>query len=286
MSYIVKSFFDEKTYTLTYIVYDDETLDAVIIDPVLNYDQATSKINFQSINNLDSFVVENKLSVHYVLETHAHADHLSGAVELKKRFPQLMIAIGKDITKIQETFSNIFNLRDLKTDGVQFDLLLEDDSIFVAGSIKIKTISTPGHTPACVSYLIGDHLFTGDALFMPDYGTGRCDFPMGSAKELYHSVHEKIYKLPEQIKYYTGHDYQPNGRALRYQSTIGESKKTNIQLKESTTTKEFVDFRNARDATLSAPTLLLPSIQINIDGGKLPLTEDNGISYIKIPLTY
>ncbi len=284
MSHSLETFFDKDTYTLTYVVYDENFKDAIVIDPVLDYDPAASKISDDSILKVQDFINSKKLNVHYILETHAHADHLTGAAELKKRIPSAKIGIGKNITKVQDLFSGVFNLKDFNTNGVQFDVLLNEEETLEAGTIEIKTIFTPGHTPACSSYLIDDMLFTGDALFMPDYGTGRCDFPAGSAKDLYHSIHEKLYKLPVKTRVLTGHDYQPNGRELRYESTIGESKKSNIQLKEETTEAEFVEFRTKRDATLSAPRLLLPSIQVNIDAGHLPHEEDNGARYLKIPV--
>lgn len=280
----VKYFYDEDTYTLTYVVFDEDTKDAIIIDPVLNYDQAASKTSMNSIEEVYSFIKEKDLVPHYILETHAHADHLTGAVELKGRFPGIKVGIGKNITKVQSKFKDIFNLKDFNENGVQFDLLLDEETTLKAGSIEVKTIFTPGHTPACSSYLIDNLLFTGDALFMPDYGTGRCDFPMGSAKDLYHSIHEKLYKLPDDTRFFTCHDYQPGGRELRYESTIGESKAKNIQLKQETSEAEFIKFREERDAKLSAPKLLLPSIQVNIDGGHLPKAEDNGESYLKIPI--
>ena len=280
----VKHFFDKDTFTLTYVVYDTLTLDAVVIDPVLDYDQASSTTNDKSINDVVEFIKKEGLNFHAILETHAHADHLTGAVELKRRFPSIKVGIGKHITKVQSTFKDIFNMKDLNVNGVQFDFLLDEDSKVNFGTIDVQTIFTPGHTPACSSYLIDNFLFTGDALFMPDFGTGRCDFPMGSAADLYHSVHEKLYKLPDETEVYTCHDYQPNGRELQYKTTIGESKKNNIQLKESTTLEEFIEFRESRDKTLKAPKLLLPSIQINIDGGKMPEPEDNGSSYLKIPI--
>lgn len=280
----VETFFDKATYTLTYIVFDPSTKDAIIIDPVWDYDPAASKLSNESVKKVLGFVEQEKLNVHYSLETHAHADHLTGSAELKKYIPNLKIGIGKNITKVQETFGNVFNLKDFNTSGVQFDVLLDEGKLLEAGSIKVKTIFTPGHTPACSSYVIEDMVFTGDALFMPDYGTGRCDFPMGSAKDLYHSIHEKLYALPDETKVFTGHDYQPNGRELKYQSTIGESKAQNIQLKGETSEAEFVSFREARDATLSEPRLLLPSIQVNIDAGHLPKSEDNGTAYLKMPL--
>ncbi|WP_417336191.1 MBL fold metallo-hydrolase [Halobacteriovorax marinus] len=284
MSHSLKTFFDKDTYTLTYVVYDENSKDAIIIDPVLDYDPAASKISDESIRKVQDFVNSKSLNVHYILETHAHADHLTGAAELKKRIPSTKIGIGKNITKVQDLFSGVFNLKEFNTNGIQFDVLLNEDETLNAGTIEVKTIFTPGHTPACSSYLIDDMVFTGDALFMPDYGTGRCDFPAGSARDLYHSVHEKLYKLPDTTRVLTGHDYQPNGRELRYESTIGESKESNIQLKETTTEAEFIEFRTKRDATLSAPRLLLPSIQVNIDAGHLPHEEDNGSRYLKIPV--
>ena len=281
----VKEFFDKATWTLTYVVYDSVTKDAVILDPVWDYDSASSKMATQSIDEVMAYVTQNNLKVHYILETHAHADHVSGSQVLKQRLPQAQVGIGAKITDVQKVFKNVFNLNDkFKTDGSQFDLLLEEGKILKAGSLNIETIYTPGHTPACSSYVIGDAVFTGDALFMPDYGTGRCDFPAGSADELYTSVHEKLYKLPDSKRVFVGHDYMPNGRPLAFESTIGEEKAKNIQLKHETTRGQFVEFRNNRDKNLAAPRLLLPSVQVNIDAGHLPQAEENGTRYLKIPV--
>lgn len=281
----VKEFFDKATWTLTYVVYDSATKDAVIIDPVWDYDPAASVMSTQSIDGLVQFVKEHELNVHYILETHAHADHVSGAQVLKKFFPKAQVAIGANITEVQKVFKGVYNLNpDFPIDGSQFDLLLKEGSILKAGSLAIETIYTPGHTPACGSYVIGDAVFTGDALFMPDYGTGRCDFPAGSAKDLYHSVHEKLYKLPDEYRTFTGHDYLPNGRELAFESTIGQQKKENIHLPYEISEKEFIDFRTQRDASLSAPRLLLPSVQVNINAGNLPKAENNGVKYLKIPV--
>ena len=280
----LKHFYDEPTFTLTYLVYDEKSSDAVIIDPVLDYDPASSVTSTESIDKLMDFIGIHNLKPTLILETHAHADHLTGASELKKRIPEIKIGISNAITSVQKVFKKIYNNNELKTDGSQFELLLEDDQVLSVGSFDVRVIKTPGHTPACVSFLIEDMLFTGDALFMPDYGTGRCDFPEGCAKDLYHSIHEKLYKLPDSVRFFTGHDYQPGGRELRFESTIGESKLENIQLKESTSEKEYVEFRTTRDKTLNAPKLLLPSIQININGGVMPAREENGVSYLKIPV--
>jgi glyoxylase-like metal-dependent hydrolase (beta-lactamase superfamily II) len=281
----VKEFFDRATWTLTYVVWDEKTNDAVIIDPVWDYDPAASKLSNESAEQVLDFVKSKNLNVHYILETHAHADHVSGSQVLKKHLPQAKVGIGARITDVQKVFKNVFNLSsDFKTDGSQFDLLLEEGKPLDAGTLKIDTMFTPGHTPACGTYIIGDAVFTGDALFMPDYGTGRCDFPAGSADALYTSVHEKIYTLPEHYRVFTGHDYMPHGRQLKYESTIGEEKKQNIQLNIETTREKFVEQRTKRDKTLAAPRLLLPSVQLNIDAGRLPKAEENGTPYLKIPL--
>lgn len=278
----VQHFFDKQTFTLTYIVYDESSKDAIVIDPVLNLDMSSGKISYESNKLVIDFILDNNLTLHAILETHAHADHLTGALDLKKSFPDAELMIGDKFPLVQKTFKKIFNLDKIKN---KFDHLLSDGEEIFFGTIQLKSIQTPGHTPACSSYLINDeHLFTGDSLFMPDYGTGRCDFPMGSAEDLYNSVHEKIYKLPEETIFYTGHDYQPNGRELRYKATIKESKENNIQLKESTTKEEYIKFREERDSKLSAPKLLLPSLQVNIQGGELPREESNGVKYLKIPL--
>jgi glyoxylase-like metal-dependent hydrolase (beta-lactamase superfamily II) len=280
----IKTWFDKDTYTLTYCVYDAATKDAVVIDAVWDYDQASGAIRQNSVNEVTEFIKSQQLKLHYILETHAHADHLTGAQPLKKNFPEAKVAIGSGIVEVQKVFKSVFNLGDhFAVDGRQFDVLLADGSETKAGSLTIKTMFTPGHTPACASYLIGDAVFTGDALFMPDSGTGRCDFPAGSAELLFDSI-QKLYKLPDSTRLFTGHDYQPNGRPLSFESTIGEQKKSNIQLKDTTSKAEYVAFRTARDKTLSAPRLLLPSIQVNIDAGRLPAPESNGKSYLKTPL--
>ena len=281
----IEAFYDSFTFTLTYIVHDETTKQAAIIDPVLNYEPHGSVISQESVNEAVKYIKDNGLELKYILDTHAHADHLSGSQYIKKHFPKALVGIGKNITLVQETFKGIFNLKDLSADASQFDILLDEENSLELGELKIKTIFTPGHTPACSSILIDDALFTGDALFMPDFGTGRCDFPKGSAEDLYHSVHEKLYKLPDETRVFVGHDYQPGGRELKYETTIGESKKNNIQLKEETSKEEYIKFRTERDAVLNPPKLLLQSIQVNIDAGHLPQEEDNGVAYLKFPIT-
>lgn len=281
----VKEFFDKTTWTLTYVVFDPTTKDAIVIDPVWDYDPASSKMSPYSSELVLAFIKDNTLKVHYILETHAHADHVSGSQLLKKSLPNAKVGIGARITDVQKVFKKVFNLEpEFQTDGSQFDLLLEEGKLLTAGSLKIETLYTPGHTPACATYIIGDAVFTGDALFMPDYGTGRCDFPAGSAEDLYHSVHDKIYNLPSDFRVFVGHDYMPNGRPLAFESTIGEEKSKNIQLKADTSREQFVYFRTTRDKTLAAPRLLLPSVQVNIAAGHLPKAEDNGARYLKIPI--
>jgi len=280
----IQSFYDENTFTFTYIVFDGNSRDALILDPVLDFDPLAISISYESANKLLSFIKENELNIHYIIETHAHADHLSSSQYLKEKFPNAKLAVGENIKIVQETFKPIFNFENLKTDGSQFDYLLKDNEVVSAGSIEFKIIFTPGHTPACTSILIEDNLFTGDSIFMPDYGTGRCDFPAGSAKDLYHSIKNKIYSLPDDTKIFVGHDYAPGGREVLSQTTVGESKKNNIQLKETTTQDEFIKFRQDRDITLSPPKLLYQSVQVNIDAGKLPAKENNGMSYLKSPI--
>lgn len=282
----IKAFFDKATSTLTYVAYDDATRDAVIVDPVLDFDPASGRISRSSADEVIAFVRGARLNVHLVLETHAHADHLSSSQVLKREFPAAKLAIGANIILVQATFKPLYALSAaFPTDGSQFDRLLRDDERVAAGSLAFQVLFTPGHTPACATYNFGGNIFTGDALFMPDYGTGRADFPGGSAAELFASVSGRLYALPDATRVFTGHDYQPGGRELRYESTIGEQKRGNVQLKATTTRDEFVSFRNSRDAKLEAPRLLHPSVQVNIDAGHLPAREANGVSYLKIPLS-
>ncbi len=227
----VKAYFDAPTFTLTFLVWDEETKDAVVIDSVLNYNPLSSTTSTESLDEISDFVRQKGLRVHYALETHAHADHLSGAQMLKKRF-DAKTAISEHITAVQEVFKGVFDLGDdFATDGRQFDKLIVHGETLRAGSLEVKAIATPGHTPACLSYLIGDALFTGDALFMHDYGTGRCDFPKGSASDLYDSIQDRIYTLPDETRVFPGHDYMPNERELAWETTIAKSKAENPHLR-------------------------------------------------------
>jgi glyoxylase-like metal-dependent hydrolase (beta-lactamase superfamily II) len=279
----VQEFFDPHTFTLTFVVYDEATHDALVIDPVLDYEPGPSQTSTTSVDVVSRFIERENLRLHYVLETHAHADHLSGSQLLKQRHGA-KVAIGARITEVQATFQALFDLGpEFRADGSQFDRLLADGEVLSAGSLAVRVIATPGHTPACVSYLVGDALFTGDALFIEDYGTGRCDFPRGSADDLYQSV-QKLYALPDATRVFVGHDYQPQGRPLRFETTLGASKRANVQLRAETSREEFVTFRKARDATLAAPRLLLPSVQVNINAGLLPRARANGRRYLSVPV--
>lgn len=280
----IETFYDPTTNTLTYVVFDSKTRDAVVIDPVLDYDPLSSTTATASVERVEAFLKKENLKLYFVLETHAHADHLSGSQYLKRRF-DAKVVIGAAITEVQKVFKDVFDLGPtFASDGTQFDKLVSDGEKFTAGSIEVEVIATPGHTPACVTYKIGDAIFTGDALFMDDYGTGRCDFPRGSADALYTSVHERLYALPDATRVFVGHDYQPNGRPLKWETTIGRSKEANVQLRASTPREEFVKRRNERDAKLQAPRLLFPSVQVNIDAGRLPKPHANGRRYLTIPL--
>lgn len=280
----IEPFFDPDTFTLTYLVYDPVSRDAIVIDPVLDYDPASATTSTGSLEEVEAFATRERLRIHVTLETHAHADHLSGGQYLKERFGA-DVGIGARVREVQSTFRDVFDLGpSFRVDGRQFDRLFEDGETITAGTLEIEVLSTPGHTPACVSYKIGDAVFTGDALFIEDYGTGRCDFPGGSADALYTSVHERLYSLPDDTRVFVGHDYLPNGRALRCETTIGASKEKNVQLRESTTRGAFVELRKTRDAALSAPRLLYPSVQVNVDAGRLPELRANGRRYLVIPI--
>ncbi len=280
----IHSLFDPNTFTLTYVVYDPDSRDAVVIDPVLDFDPLSAQTSLASVQRIAAFVHEQQLTLRHVLETHAHADHLTGAQYLKRRFGASVV-IGARITEVQATFKQVFDLpASFSVDGRQFDCLLTDGQGLHAGTLHVEAIGTPGHTPACLTYKIGDALFTGDALFIEDYGTGRCDFPRGSAEELFDSVHGKLYRQPDHLRVFVGHDYQPGGRTLRYETTIGISKRQNVQLRTETTREQFVSFRTARDKTLTAPRLLFPSVQVNIDAGRLPPAHENGTRYLQIPI--
>jgi glyoxylase-like metal-dependent hydrolase (beta-lactamase superfamily II) len=282
----IQAFADEgRTWTVTYVVFDPASKDAVVIDPILDLDTTPWRTSTDSVNQLIAFINEKGLKIHWILDTNVHADHITGAGELKKRLHAPM-AIGANIRRVQEIFKRAFNLGDgFPTDGRQFDRLLNDGDVVEAGSLKINVLHTPGHTPACCTYNVEDALFTGDVLFMPDVGVARCDFPDGSPEALYHSIKDRLYTFPNCTRVFVGHDY-PNKRGFQYQTTIGQSKAFNCDLPHGVSQEEFVAKIHKRDSALPAPRLLFPSLQVNINAGELPEPENNEIAYLKVPLNY
>lgn len=280
----IEPFFDERTFTLTYVVFDEATRDAVIIDPVLDYDPPSGRVWTDSVERVAAFAEQERLVVHYVLETHVHADHLSGSQLLKKRLGA-KVAVSRRITEVQEVFKAVFGWPDFPADGRQFDRLLGADEVVQAGSLALTALPTPGHTPACMSFKVGDAVFTGDALFLDDVGVGRCDFPRGDAGALYDSVVQRLFTLPDATRLFVGHDYPPAGRAWKASTTVGEAKRNNAQLTAAMTKEEFVAKRTARDKTLAVPRLLYPSLQVNIAAGELPPVEPSGRRFLKTPVT-
>ena len=279
----VTAFFDETTFTVTYVAADPGSAQAAIIDPVLDFDPASGRTSTASADKVVDFVRTNDLSVGWILETHVHADHLTAAPYLKEKLGG-RIAIGKNVAAVQDTFKSVFNIEDLATDGTQFDHLFEDGDEFRVGSIAGSIIGTPGHTPACITYVVGDAAFVGDTLFMPDFGTARTDFPGGDAGDLYDSI-QKILALPEDTRLFMCHDYKAPGRDdFRWETSVAEQRDTNIHINRKVSRDEFVAMRESRDAELGMPKLILPSIQVNVRAGHLPDAESNGVRYLKIPL--
>ena len=281
---IVKCFFDDVTNTATYVVSEPDGKSCAVIDSVLDYEAKAGRTATTSADNVIAYIRENKLSCEWILETHAHADHFSAAPYLKNKVGG-KIAIGEHIPEIQRVFGGVFNAgHAFKSDGSQFDELFKDGEIFHIGAMPVHVIFTPGHTPACVSYHIGDAVFVGDTLFMPDYGTARCDFPGGDAATLYSSV-QKLFELPDKTRMFLCHDYKAAGRdTFIWETTIGIQKASNIHIHDGVTQADFVKMRNARDKTLGLPKLILPSIQVNMRAGELPPPEDDGHHYLKIPI--
>lgn len=280
----VTAFFDEATFTVSYVAADPTTGKCAIIDPVLDFDPASGSTETKSAEAIIEFVKKEDLEVEWILETHVHADHLTAAPYLKEVLGG-KIAIGFNISVVQETFAKIFNAEpEFRKDGSQFDALLNDGDAFHVGDINSRAMHTPGHTPACMTYMIGDALFVGDTLFMPDYGTARTDFPGGDARMLYQSI-QKILSLPDSTRMFLCHDYKAPGRdEYRWETTVGEQKKSNIHVHEGVSEEEFVRMRTDRDKTLAMPRLLLPSVQVNMRAGHLPPAENNGVHYLKLPV--
>jgi glyoxylase-like metal-dependent hydrolase (beta-lactamase superfamily II) len=283
LSPIVQGFFDPATWTVTYVVYEKEGSACAIIDSVLDYDPKSGRTSTQSADQVIAFVREKKLQVQWILETHAHADHLTAAPYLKANLGG-RTAIGHHITAVQHVFKGVFNLEaSFQEDGTQFDHLLQADETFAIGNLTAKAMYVPGHTPACVAYQVSDAVFVGDTLFMPDVGSARCDFPGGCAKTLYASA-RKLLSLPASTRLFMCHDYPPETRDVKFETTVAEQGAHNIHLHDCISEDEFVRMRTARDATLAMPVLILPAVQVNIRAGEFPPKDDNGVSYLKIPL--
>lgn len=283
---IVTHFFDEPTNTFSYVVQDPDSSACAIIDSVLDFDYAAGRTDVRSANQIIAFVREKRLKVAWILETHVHADHLSAAPYLHDQL-RGKTGIGAHIVEVQEIFGKAFNAgTEFARDGSQFDALFNEGDTFTIGSLEGRVLHTPGHTPACLTYVIGDAAFVGDTLFMPDYGTARCDFPGGDARTLYHSI-QKVLSLPEQTRLFLCHDYKAPGRdAYQHETTVAEQRQANVHVHDGISEEEFVKMRTERDATLGMPRLIIPSVQVNMRAGELPPAEDNGQVYLKVPINW
>lgn len=284
MSPHVEAFFDPTTFTYSYVVSDPSTGHCALIDPVLDYDAASGHTRYDSAEPLLAYVKAQGLQVQWLLETHVHADHLSAAPWLKAQLGG-QLGIGAQVVQVQKTFAALFNAEaEFIPDGRQFDHLFQDDEVFQIGNLEARALATPGHTPACVTYLIGDAAFVGDTLFMPDYGTARCDFPGGDARTLYRSI-QRLFTLPEETRLFLCHDYKAPGREeYQGQTSVADEKAKNLHVHQGISEEDFVAMRSARDATLKMPALILPSVQVNMRAGQLPPAESNGQIYLKIPV--
>ena len=284
MSPAVHAFFDEATNTITYLVRDPEGRACAVIDSVLDFDYASGRTDTRSADAVITFIRDNDLALDWVLETHVHADHLSAAPYIQERLGG-QIGIGDRITVVQETFGKIFNEGTrFQRDGSQFDRLFRDGDSLMIGQMRVNVLHTPGHTPACLTYVIGDAAFVGDTLFMPDFGTARCDFPGGSAETMWESI-QKILSLPEETRIFVGHDYKAEGRDhYAWETTVGDQKRLNRHIGAGKSRADFIALRQARDATLAMPRLIIPSLQVNMRAGQMPEPEENGKSYLKVPI--
>ncbi len=281
---IIHSFFDEPTHTVTYLVIDPETRVAAVVDPVLDYDHASGNSNVDSANRVLAKATEENCKIALVLETHVHADHLSGAPYIRLKTGAAVV-IGERIREVQNIFRPIFNAQDVSGSGAEFDRLVKDGEILKIGNLTCEVLATPGHTPACVSYKVGDGIFVGDTMFMPDFGTARADFPGGDARMLYRSI-RRLLAYPPETRLFLCHDYLPkNGRSTYvWETTVADERRDNVHVHEGISEDDYVAMRLARDKTLSAPTLLLPSIQVNMRAGKMPPADSNGVHYIRVPV--
>ena len=283
---IVKHFFDEPTNTFSYVVQDPDSRACAIIDSVLDFDYAAGRTDVRSADNIIAFVREHQLDVAWILETHVHADHLSAAPYLHEQLGG-KTGIGAKIVKVQEIFGKAFNAgTEFARDGSQFDTLFEEEDTFTIGQLQGRVLHTPGHTPACLTYVVGDAAFVGDTLFMPDYGTARCDFPGGDARTLYRSI-QKVLALPDQTRLFLCHDYKAPGRdTFQHETSVAEQRSKNVHVHEGISEEEFVKMRTERDATLGMPRLIIPSVQVNMRAGALPPAEENGTVYLKVPINF
>lgn len=279
----VTAFFDPQTNTISYVVKDPASTACAVVDSVMDIDYAAGRISFESADRIIDFVRENGLTVEWLIETHVHADHLSGAPYIQGKLGG-RIGIGENIRIVQDTFGKVFNEgTEFQRDGSQFDHLFRDGDTYTVGGMTCFAMHTPGHTPACMTHVMGDAAFVGDTLFMPDGGTARADFPGGDAHELFRSIH-KVLALPDETRLFMCHDYGPNGREIRWETTVGEERKHNIHVRDGVTEEEFVAMRQARDATLDMPKLIIPSIQVNMRAGKLPPKDESGRTFLKVPV--
>ncbi|WIY23752.1 MBL fold metallo-hydrolase [Parasedimentitalea psychrophila] len=281
---VVTPFFDEKTNTASFAVKDPTSNHCAILDSVLDFDYFSGRTDTRSADDIIAYVKDNSLIVDWILETHVHADHLSAAPYLQEKLGG-KIGIGEKITVVQDTFGKVFNEgTEFQRDGSQFDRLFEQGDTFSIGNLKASVLHTPGHTPACLTYVVEDVAFVGDTLFMPDFGTARVDFPGGSATDLYASI-QKIFALPDETRVFVGHDYKAPGRdAYAWETTVGQQKRANKHVGNGTTESDFVELRSARDASLAMPKLIIPSLQVNMRAGRMPVEEDNGTTYLKFPV--
>jgi len=283
MNPVVKGFFDPATWTVTYVIYEKEGSKCAIIDSVLDYDPKSGRTHTKSADQVIQYVTDHNLDTEFILETHAHADHVTAAPYLKSKLGG-KIAIGNHIADVQGVFKKVFNLEStFLSNGSQFDVLLKEGDSLSIGNLTLKPLFVPGHTPACMAYQVGDAIFVGDTMFMPDVGTARCDFPGGNPRTLYQSM-KKILSYPPETRLFMCHDYPPSNREVQYETTVAEQIKSNIHMHEGVSEEAFIEMRTKRDATLEMPVLILPAIQINIRAGEFPPAEGNGIAYLKIPL--
>lgn len=279
----IKGFFDDQTSTISYVVHDNIEKKCAVIDSVLDFDYSSGDIDYVNADKIISYVDQNKLNVEWLIETHVHADHLSASPYIQKKLGG-KIGISEKISDIQNIFGKTFNAgTEFQRDGSQFDKLFKDNDEYKIGNINCKVINTPGHTPACTAHVIGNSIFVGDTLFMPDLGSARADFPGGDARQLYRSI-QKILSYPDETRIFVCHDYPPSSREVKWSTTVGEQKENNIHVKTSILEDDFVKIREARDKTLNMPKLIIPSIQVNMRAGNLPPPEDNGSVYIKVPI--